>query len=307
MRFLSLFSGIGGLDLGLERAGWECVAQCEREPFCREVLARHWPGVPCFDDVTHLGAREGWVDAVVGGFPCQDISAAGKGAGIEGERSGLWKQMHRIIREAGPDWVVAENVPALRTRGADVVLGDLEGLGYTCWPLVVGAVHAGAPHRRQRVFIVANSGGVSGREAETGRADGTGRAAAAGSGKILAHASVQGHEGELRGIGHGPQGRQDEGRPAAGRGGSPFPPALNDYARWRGVLEADLGLAPALPIELQICGVADGLPERVVRRWRKEALKAYGNSVVPQVAQAIGEAINEVEAARANQQRKDGR
>jgi len=299
MRFLSLFSGIGGLDLGLERAGWGCVAQCELEPFCREVLARHWPGVPCFDDVTHLGAREGWVDAVVGGFPCQDISTAGKGAGIAGERSGLWKQMHRIIREAGPDWVVAENVPALRTRGADVVLGDLEGLGYTCWPLVVGAVHAGAPHRRQRVFIVANSGGVSGREAETGRADGTGRAAAAGSGKILADTASLRRESH-RAIPGGPGQSQEQGRVQQPTGVRPaFPPALNDYARWRGVLEDDLGLAPALPVERQICGVADGLPERVVRRWRKEALKAYGNSVVPQVAQAIGEAINEVEAARA--------
>lgn len=158
MRTLSLFSGIGGLDLGLERAGFEIVAQCEADPFARAVLRKHWPGVRCFEDVRAMDATTLDVDAVVGGFPCQDVSCAGRGLGIEhGERSGLWREFARIVREARPRWVIAENVPALRTRGADRVLGDLEAIGYTCWPLVVGAEHVGAPHRRHRVFIVAHA------------------------------------------------------------------------------------------------------------------------------------------------------
>ena len=158
---LSLFSGIGLHDLGLERAGFCIAAQVECDPFCREILTKHWPEVPRFDDVRTVSADAlraagvGRVDLVTGGFPCQDISVAGKGAGLDGKRSGLWHEMRRIVSELRPDWVLAENVPRLRTLGADRVLSDLEALGYSCWPLVVGAVHAGAPHRRLRVWIVA--------------------------------------------------------------------------------------------------------------------------------------------------------
>jgi DNA (cytosine-5)-methyltransferase 1 len=161
MRVLDLFSGIGGASLGLHWAGMRTVAFCERDGFCREVLRRHWPGVPVFDDVRTLSGRrlrdEGvpWAELLVGGFPCQDISVAGRGAGIAGARSGLWADMERLVAECRPRWVVAENVPGLRGRGADRVCAGLETLGYTCWPLVVGAVHAGAPHRRQRVWVVA--------------------------------------------------------------------------------------------------------------------------------------------------------
>lgn len=160
MNVLDLFSGVGGFSLGLERAGYRTVAFCESEPFCREWLAQQWPGVPCFDDVRTLRADAvGSVQLICGGFPCQDISTAGKGAGIDGERSGLWAEMYRLVRELRPDWVLAENVPALRTRGADRVLGDLEAAGYSCWPLVVGADDIGAPHRRKRVWIVAHRNG----------------------------------------------------------------------------------------------------------------------------------------------------
>lgn len=156
MRFISLFSGIGGLDLGLERAGWTPVAFCEQDLYCRWVLGRKWPRVPCFDDVRTLDPScLGEIDAVVGGFPCQDISVAGKGEGLSGERSGLWWEMYRVIDLVRPRWVIAENVPRLRTLGADAVLESLEGIGYTCWPIVVGADDIGAPHRRKRVFIIA--------------------------------------------------------------------------------------------------------------------------------------------------------
>ncbi|MGD9649063.1 MAG: DNA cytosine methyltransferase, partial [Pirellulales bacterium] len=167
---LDLFSGIGGFSLAFERHGFRTVAFSELEPFCVRVLAQHWPDVPNLGDVRGIdGAdvvrRFGAVDVLVGGFPCQDISFAGKGAGIEGARSGLWFEMLRLVREVRPAWLLAENVPALRTRGADTVLAGLEAAGYTCRPFVVGAWAVGAPHRRERVWIVAHAEGI-GRQSE---------------------------------------------------------------------------------------------------------------------------------------------
>ena len=161
MRVLDLFSGIGGASLGLHWAGMRTVAFCEADPFAAGVLRRHWPGVPVYPDIRTLtagGLHADGVpapDLVVGGFPCQDISLAGRGAGLAGARSGLWSHMVRLVAECGPRWVVVENVAGLRSRGADTVLAGLEALGYASWPLVVGAVHAGAPHRRARAWIVA--------------------------------------------------------------------------------------------------------------------------------------------------------
>ena len=153
------------MSLGLERAGFSTLAFCEASPFARAILRRHWPAVPCYDDIRTLTrdrmVRDGVArpGVVCGGFPCQDISTAGRGAGLDGARSGLWHHMLRLVVECQPNWVVVENVPALRVRGADRVLAGLEAAGYACWPLVVGAVHAGAPHRRQRVFILAHAEG----------------------------------------------------------------------------------------------------------------------------------------------------
>ena len=159
---LDLFSGIGGFSLGLHWAGMRTVGFCETDPFCRAVLAGHWPGIPVYPDICTLSAAQlerdrVRPDLICGGFPCQDASLAGRGAGLDGTRTGLWREMARLVGECRPAWVVAENVPGLRSRGADEVLADLEALGYASWPLVVGAVHAGAPHRRRRVWIVARS------------------------------------------------------------------------------------------------------------------------------------------------------
>src|SRR4030095_3747973 len=154
MTYGSLFSGIGGMDLGLERAGWECRWQVECDPFCLSVLERHWPDVPRFRDVRAVGSELERVDLIAGGFPCQDVSVAGARAGIGGERSGLWSEFARIVSCLRPRWVLVENVPGLRTQGADRVLHDLEARGYTAWASVVGARHVGAPHRRDRVWIV---------------------------------------------------------------------------------------------------------------------------------------------------------
>ena len=166
---LSLFTGIGLHDLGLQRAGWRIAGQCEIDEFCSKVLAKHWPDVPRWKDVKDVTAASvkeacGCIpDIVTGGFPCQDVSCAGKGEGIGSEeqptenRSGLWWQMKRVIEELMPPWVLVENVPALKQRGVDEVLKSLEKLGYQCWPMVVGSWAAGAPHSRNRVWIVATN------------------------------------------------------------------------------------------------------------------------------------------------------
>ena len=166
MHVLDLFSGIGGLALGFQRAGMRTAAFCEADPFARRVLRRHWPDVPCYGRVEDVSARRlqadgvpapGRADVLAGEAAADE---AGRGAGLDGARSGLWRHMLRLVEECRPAWVVAENVPALRVRGADRVLAGLEAAGYACWPLVVGAAHAGAPHRRQRVFILAHAGGA---------------------------------------------------------------------------------------------------------------------------------------------------
>ena len=162
LRILDLFSGIGGFSLGLERTGgFETVAFCEIEDFPRRVLAKHWPDVPCYRDVRELTgerlAADG-IDAnvIVGGFPCQDISLAGHGAGLAGERSGLWQQFRRLICEIRPQFVIVENVPALVDRGLLDILGHLTELGYAAEWHVISAASLGADHFRNRLWIVAN-------------------------------------------------------------------------------------------------------------------------------------------------------
>jgi DNA (cytosine-5)-methyltransferase 1 len=165
MKVLDLFSGIGGFSLGLERAGMTTVAFCEIEPYCQAVLKKHWPDVPCYDDIRSLTvgrlAADGiFPDVICGGFPCQDISVAGKGEGLAGARSGLWSEYSRLIGELRPRFAIVENVAALLSRGMDVVLGDLASLGYDAEWHCIPASAVGAPHRRDRVWIVAypNSG-----------------------------------------------------------------------------------------------------------------------------------------------------
>ena len=166
---LDLFSGIGGFSLAADwTGGIETVAFCEIEPFCQKVLKKHWPDVPIYSDIKELNGydlvqRHGAVDIICGGFPCQDISYAKtwttNGAycvdGIDGSRSGLWKDYKRIISEIKPKFVVAENVKALTNKGLDVVLRDLTEVGYDSeWCIISPAVF-GATHRRERIFIMA--------------------------------------------------------------------------------------------------------------------------------------------------------
>ena len=160
MRVLGLFSGIGGFELGFRNAGFTVAGVCEIEPYAQRVLAKHFPEARLYPDIKELTGerlRQDGIEpyVVTGGFPCQDISLAGKGAGLAGDRSGLWFEMHRVIAETRPRWVVCENVAALRSRGLDQVLGSLAQIGYDAEWHCIPASAVGAPHRRDRIWIVA--------------------------------------------------------------------------------------------------------------------------------------------------------
>ncbi len=285
MRVLDLFSGIGGFALGLESVGMQTVAFCESDGYARRVLRRHWPDVWLYEDVRTLSAKRlkadgiTGIDLICGGFPCQDISCAGKGAGIEGGRSGLWSEYARLIREVRPRWVFAENVPALRGRGADKVLGDLEAAGYSAWPLVVGAIHAGAPHRRQRAWIVANTK-CDGARSFTERTSPTIEA----EGKARHPSSAPSVNG--RSLANSDKLRCDtrRSRQSLSRPGAPGTMAhANRHTSDR--LAVSRSKRSPWHSEPDVGRVAHGVPARMDR------LRCLGNAVVPQVVAMIGQAI----------------
>jgi DNA (cytosine-5)-methyltransferase 1 len=178
MRVLDLFSGIGGFSLGLERAGMQTVAFCESEPFARKVLAKHWPEIPIYDDVRSLTAERLVCDGVsaeiiCGGFPCQGISTAGQHKGLGDDRSGLWSEFARLIGEVRPRYAIVENVGTLTRNGLGRVLGDLAEIGFDAEWDRIPASAVGAPHRRDRTWIVAYPQGAGGRPISCGVGEGT--------------------------------------------------------------------------------------------------------------------------------------
>lgn len=158
LKVLDIFSGIGGFSLGLEKAGMETIAFCENNKFCQGVLKSHWHDIPVFSDVRDLCKKElshlPTIDVIAGGFPCQDISVAGKQAGIQGKRSGLWKEFKRLIDEVKPKYAIIENVANLRSRGLSRVLKDLWEIRYDAEWHCIPASAFGAPHRRDRIWII---------------------------------------------------------------------------------------------------------------------------------------------------------
>lgn len=332
MRFGSLFSGIGGLDLGMERAGFTCAWQVEADPFCQRVLQRHWPLVPRHEDVrTVRGEDLERVEVIVGGFPCQDVSQAGRRVeGIEGSRSGLWKSYHRLVCELGPRFVLVENVPGLASRGLDVVLGDLAAAGYDAEWGVLSAADVGAPHLRRRLFVLAARRPVphafgdclrdlGERERQQHQEQGAGIAGDHGEG--MAHGDSAGREPGALGCGvpGAPAGEPEPERRGEdvadgdrggceGERGTQRKPELQP----RNIVDGcHLPLWPpapddmlawgALPATAQpaFCGLADGLPPGLVRSRRKR-LKALGNAVVPAVGEALGRRLQEIIAADAS-------
>jgi DNA (cytosine-5)-methyltransferase 1 len=273
----SLFSGIGGLEYGLEQTGgFRTIWQSEIDPYAGAVLGKHWAGVPNLGDITKIdwGSVER-PDVLCGGFPCQDISVAGKGAGIkEGTRSGLWLEFAKAIRALRPSYVVVENVPMLIKRGMHTVLADLAEAGYDAEWHNISASSVGAWHRRERIFIIAylhGIGGWAGKEPYGTRAE-----VALCGGKSESVPDT--NSGRLERTG-------SEGE-------------RTEYA-FRKNREAGKGIWTTEP---GVGRVADGIPSRVDR------IKCLGNAVVPQVAQVVGEMILEMESqAQFNEALKETR
>lgn len=269
---LSLFSGIGGIDLAAEAAGFRTIAFVEQDRYCQAVLRKHWPDVPIFDDVRKVtvdvlkahGITR--VDLVSGGFPCQPFSVAGKRKGADDDRY-LWPEMARVIREIRPRWVLGENVPGLLSIDSGRVFGgvvrDLAQMGYRVGWCVYGAGHVGAPHLRKRVFVVAYATGTGWREFD-------------------APAEPEGLE---FGSGRSPAARlHGRGEPGVG-GDTDGLPSWLDGRGW-----------PAGPEEEQY----PWEPPRITRgaKHRAARIKALGNAVFPAQVYPILKAM--VEAAPSN-------
>lgn len=276
MKVLDLFSGIGGFTLGLERAGMQTMAFCEIDKFCQKVLKKHWPHIPIHDDITKLDGKQyaGTIDLICGGYPCQPFSVAGKQKGHQDARH-LWPEMLRIIKDAKPEWVVAENVEGHIKLGLDAVLNDLESEGYTCWTFIIPACAIGAPHQRNRVWIIANAEHYgqfatkkpnSKREAVYNNSEGkNGASKFAGMGQScdVAYSKCKRTQGERK----EPLFRFKE---------------FSWCKNIRG--PKDLRSRQDIPEPL-ICRNDDGFSQRVDR------LRAIGNAVVPQIPEIIGRAI----------------
>jgi DNA (cytosine-5)-methyltransferase 1 len=264
LRTLSLFAGIGGFDLGLERTrGFQIVAQCEKDEYCQKVLKKHWPHVPCVPDIFNLTGsvlREfGPIDAICGGFPCQPYSVAGRQGGAADHRH-LWPQMFRVIRESGAWLVIGENVPGIVGMELDNVLSDLESAGFTCQTFDIPACAIDARHRRRRIWIVAYSDRLrKQREAETGIEYG--------------YRTLDSSEAVSDAQGERLQGQRSSGQQVTGaHGGSGLSLCGgSDGAEW--------------PVEPNVGRVANGIPRRMDR------LRGLGNAVDPQISEAIARLV----------------
>ena len=292
LRTLHVFAGAGGGILGDVLSGHQPVCAVEIDEYCQQVLSARqkdgcFPWFPIFADVKTFDGRpwRGLVDCVSGGFPCQDISPAGKGAGITGERSGLWSEMARIIRDVGPRFVLVENSSMLVSRGLGTVLGDLASLGYDAEWCVLGADDAGAPHIRKRIWILAYSqqagleelGGVAGESKESEPRHGSALANAPQHGR-LARGS-----GDTEGIEERREpdrGGVDADVAYAVQGGLSKP---EHEPRQERPTRASVGACSACngwwSTEPDVGRVAHGVAARVDR------LKAIGNGQVPAVAE----------------------
>ena len=307
IKVLDLFSGIGGFSLGLERAGpFRTVAFCEREPFCQAVLKKHWPEIPIYDDVRTIPTDGlGGIDLICGGFPCQPWSVAGQQRGAEDDRD-LWPEMVRLVEELQPRFLIGENVRGFVNEplGLERSLSDLESIGYQAVPFIIPACAVDAPHRRERVWILANAHGqfcrTSGSgEAQAGAAAPTSPASqqptslanprriAAGNSKKMDRSQAKWRKAnaDTSNGGQDVANAEDNGlqrlrnltesNPAGSRQKQPLGDSdesgFTQPCRWS--IEPDVGR------------VAHGVPRRVDR------LKALGNAVVPQVVEQIGRAI----------------
>jgi DNA (cytosine-5)-methyltransferase 1 len=284
---LALFAGAGGGILGGMLLGWRTVAAVEIEDYPRRVLLqRQADGIlhrfPIWDDVTTFDGHpwRGKVDVISGGFPCQDISSAGKGAGITGSRSGLWGEMARIIGEVRPRFVFVENSPVLTSRGLGTVLGDLAKMGYDAKWGVLGACDASAPHKRNRIWIVAHTNSVRQPQPERSISNERGRAGDSRGGKDVADSEstrLEGHRGDA-GQSEIPE-LGDDGSPVIRTAPSSGLPHWLHRSVGEPGADAQSERSDWWATEPELGRVAHGVANRVDR------LKSIGNGQVPAVAQ----------------------
>ena len=320
----SLFTGIGGIDLGFEWAGIETKWQVEIDNYCQELLSVRFPHTEKFTDVRKVGSHNlEKVDIISGGFPCQDISVAGKGAGIEGERSGLWTELHRVISELRPRFAFIENVPMLTIRGGTRVIADLAEIGYDAEWQIVGADDVGAWHRRKRIWIVAytkcddgtNGIGTSSRKIEKRNYDTKkwtqNSNQFGGSSKMSEPISEDVSHSEHNGPSttDGQREKIESPKPTGKKGvgeferrgdlqDAPNTDSSRRRERWRSVpiqekfdtseRSSKRTVPPYWAVEPNVGRVAHGISKRVDR------LKGLGNAVVPQIPYIIGKRLKEL-------------
>lgn len=280
MRFISLFAGIGGFDLGLERAGMQCVGQVEYNPFCQRVLKHHWPHVKLIGDIHDVTADSfGTAELICGGFPCQPFSAAGNKKGKSDARY-LWPEMLRVVKAYRPTWVIGENVVGIINMALDTVCIDLENENYSVQPIIIPACGINAPHKRDRVWFFAhansntdNANGKEIREAQgipsIGRSEVGCRLSCGTIDTDVPNANGEGLQGGKIVRGFGCIRPESEQQPSG-----QVQPAWENF--------------PAQP---PLCGRDDGIPNRVDR------IRSLGNAVVPQIVEVIGRAIMATERA----------
>lgn len=278
MTHLDLFSGIGGFAIAAQWAGYETRGFSEIDPFCSEKLNEIWPDIKNYGNIKTAKFTDlGRMDLLTGGFPCQPFSVAGKQKGREDDRH-LWPEMLRVISEVQPTRIVGENVTGIIGMELDNVLSDLETVGYTTWPLVIPACAVGAPHRRDRIWIIAH---FNASNPDSGRCNSS---------------------GQQRKMGVVQESRDNNSRtfeksnssitdPNSTRGAFRLSRSLQGNERISGIFNNSFEKCnwwedPWPKVAAELCGVDDGLPNRTHR------LKALGNSIVPQVAYQIIKAIS---------------
>ena len=294
LTFGSLFAGIGGFDLGFERAGFECRWQVEIDNYATKILEKHWPKVHRERDIRECNASNlERVDCIIGGFPCQDISYAGRGAGLDGERSGLFFEAIRLVRELQPRAIVLENVAALLTRGLDRVLGTLAEIGYDAEWHCIPAAAVGAPHIRDRVFVIGirnmaqypygiNERSVRERKKLKQDATASGNSGRQDSSQV-ADTMRQGppserHEAREQG---GPRQRGENVADSEIEGLERREVRRDFGSRFPGLREGGRPISDHWSVEPAVGRVANGIPARVDR------LRCLGNAIVPQVAEVV--------------------
>ena len=302
MTHASLFSGIGGFDLAAQWAGFTNVFNCEWEEFPRKVLKHHFPNAEQYADIHDFDATKynGRIDILSGGFPCQPFSVAGKQKGTEDERH-LWPEMLRVIGECQPRWIVGENVRGLVSWSDGLVFetcySDLENLGYSVQSFIIPACATGAPHRRDRVWIVAHSDNFR-TTRNAPNADNEERNGRCSPSERERQEAEQRGDGIFSAAARLSKKRNAPDTDSATRTSE----RINRQGKGEFIRRSSNTIPGGweeFPTVTPVCGGDDGLPKELdgitFSKWRSESIKGYGNAIVPQVAHRIFESIKEYE------------